>query len=218
MKNIKEEALLWVRLGGFVIIWVAILYATGTGLAINWDALKKLPDVVTIYFILSLVFTKWLWRWSIFRGWLVPFPNLQGTWEGMLSSTWKDPETNQVIAPLPIILVIRQTFSSISCVQYSRESDSYSTAAQISEDNESGVLRLNFNYANRPKATIRDRSAIHHGAASLRIVSVPERSLEGEYWTSRCTAGDIVVKFRSRELLEKFPESNGTTASQPPKP
>jgi hypothetical protein len=204
MKNIKEEALLWVQLGSFVAIWIAILYATGTGLAINWEAIKKLPDVVTVYVVLLFIFTKWLWRLPIFQGWLVPFPDLQGTWQGELRSTWKDPATGHVIPPVPATLVIKQSFSSISCVLYTGESDSYSTAAQISRDDDSGILRLSYNYTNRPKATIRDRSTIHDGAALLRIISKPDRALEGEYWTSRCTTGDVSLKFQSRELLETF--------------
>ena len=203
MKNIKEEAILWVRLVGFVAIWAAILYLTGTGLSINWEAIKKLPDAVTIYVILSFIFTKWLWRLRTFQGWLVPFPDLQGTWSGELKSTWKDATTGQTIAPIPVTLVIRQTFSSVSCALFTRESESYSAAAQISRD-DSGALYLNYNYSNRPKATIRDRSAIHDGAARLRIITLPDRSLEGEYWTGRCTTGDVSLKFRSRELLESF--------------
>src|SRR5712692_9248979 len=97
MKNIKEEALVWVHLAGLVAIWATILYVTGTGLSIDWEAVKKLPDVVTIYVIFSFIFTKWLWRWSIFQGWLVPFPDLQGTWEGELKSTWKDPQNGQTV-------------------------------------------------------------------------------------------------------------------------
>ena len=58
MRNIKEEALLWVRLISFVVIWAAILYVTRTGLSINWEALKKLPGVVTVYVILAFAFTK----------------------------------------------------------------------------------------------------------------------------------------------------------------
>lgn len=65
MKNIKKEALLWAQLGGFVLVWVTLLYATGTGLTINWDAVKKLPDAVTIYVALAFVFTKWLWRLKV---------------------------------------------------------------------------------------------------------------------------------------------------------
>ncbi len=210
MKNIKEEALLWVRLGGFVGIWVAILYLTGTGFVINWEALKKLPDVITVYVILSFIFTRWLWRLRLLQDWLVPFPDLQGTWEGELTSTWKDPATGQGIPPMPATLVIRQTFSSISCVLFTPESDSYSTAAQINRDDDSGILRLSYNYTNRPKATLRDRSAIHDGAALLRIISVPKRVLEGEYWTSRCTTGDVSLRFRSRELSEQFSKKSGT--------
>ncbi len=204
MRNIKHEILLWVHIVSIVLIWTAILYLTGTGLAINWEALKKLPDVVTVYVILSVVFTKWLWRWRIFKGWLVPFPDLQGTWQGELRSNWKDPRTGAPPPPIPMILVIRQSFTSISCVMYTSESESYSTAAQMDES--TGVVRLNYNYTNRPKATLRDRSTMHDGAASLRVVTAPQPALEGPDWTSRCTAGDIAINYRSAELLESFPE------------
>jgi hypothetical protein len=120
MRNIKHEILLWVHIVSIVLIWTAILYLTGTGLAINWEALKKLPDVVTVYVILSVIFTKWLWRWRIFKGWLVPFPDLQGTWQGELRSNWKDPRTGNVPPPIPMILVIRQSFVSVSCDVHQR--------------------------------------------------------------------------------------------------
>lgn len=205
MKNVKHEALLWVQVATLIAIWAFLLYATGTPLRINWEALTKIPDVVTVYFILSFVFTKWGWRWKIFRGWLVPFPDLEGTWGGELRSNWKDPDTGKKLLPVPVILVIRQTFSSVSCSLFTAESDSYSTAAQISSDEDSGALHLNYNYTNRPRALLRDRSTIHDGATRLKIISAPERSLEGEFWTSRCTAGEISVRFRSRELIETFP-------------
>ncbi len=204
MMNIREEALEWVRVGILVAIWAAVLYISKTGLAISWDSVKQLPVVVTVYAILSYIFTKWLWRAPLLQGWLVPFPNLQGTWQGEIKSTWRDPKTDQELPPLPVILVIKQSFLSISCAMHTRESESYSTAAQLSRD-EDGTLRLSFNYTNRPRATVRDRIAIHDGAAILRIVGGPRPLLEGEYWTSRRTTGDISVKFRSRALLEDLP-------------
>lgn len=203
MKNIKKEALLWVQLGSFVAIWAAVLYLSGTGLSINWEAVKKMPDAVTLYVTLAFVFTKWLWRLPLFQDWLVPFPNLQGTWNGELKSTWKDAD-GRTIPPIPATLVIRQTFSSVSCALFTQESESYSAAAQISRDEESETLHLNYNYSNRPKATIRDRSAIHDGAAHLRIIERPGRALEGEYWTGRCTTGEMSFKFRSRALVDNF--------------
>lgn len=180
---------------------------TGTPLSINWEAIRKLPDVVTIFVVISFAFTKWWWRSRWFKGWLVKFPDLQGTWEGELQSTWKKPNTDEAIAPLRMILVIRQTFSSISCTMFTKESESYSRAAQISVEEETGSITLSYNYTNRSKATIRHRSPIHDGAAHLKIVTVPSRMLEGEYWTGRCTTGQMKLHFASRQLMESFPDT-----------
>lgn len=204
MKNIRKELLVWIRLGGFVIIWIAVLFFSKTALSINWDAIKKLPDVVMIYVFISLFFTKWAWKWKIFRGWLVPLPNLQGTWKGYLDSTWIDPSTGLRASPKKIVLVIRQTFSTLSCVTFTEESDTFSTTAQINQDDESGVFRLSYNYTNRPRSSVRDRSEIHDGAAILKIISEPKKKLKGEYWTSRKTTGDISVEFVSDKLAQTW--------------
>jgi len=207
MNTVKKEVFLWVCIPLMLLIWVAVLQVTGTPLAINWEAVKKLPDVVTIFVIISFVFTKWLWRWRIFKDWLVRFPDLEGTWNGELQSTWINPETKKGIPPLRMILVIRQTFSSISCTMFTKESESYSRAAQIAVEEDTGSISLSYNYTNRSKATIRHRSPIHDGAAHLKIVTVPSRMLEGEYWTGRCTTGQMKLHFSSRQLLESFPDN-----------
>ena len=84
---------------------------------------------------------------------------------------------------------------------------SYSRAAQLLKEEQADSIGLSFNYTSTPKAAIRERSTIHEGAADLRVVRVPERLLEGHYWTGRCTTGDIRLRFRSRELFESFPEA-----------
>jgi hypothetical protein len=207
MENVKKEAQIWVSMILMLLIWVGILSATGTPLSINWEAVKKLPEVVTVFVVLRFLFTKWFWRWRWFKGWLIQFPDLQGTWEGELESTWENPETKQRPAAIKIFLVIRQTFSTITCTLFTKESVSYSKAAQIAKDEEADAISLSFSYTNRSKATIRERSAIHDGAAHLRVVSIPSQMLEGEYWTSRCTTGDMKLRFYSQELLESFPQN-----------
>jgi hypothetical protein len=204
MHNVKKEAYLWVQFLTLLGIWAAMLYAEGIGLAINWKAIKIIPHAVTVYVVVAFVFSHWLWRLPIFRGWLVPFPDLQGTWVGELQSTWKNPETGVQIPALRMIVVVRQTFSSVSCSLFTKESESYSTAAQITLDEETGSLSLDYTYTNRSKATLRHRSPIHDGAARLKIVKLPERALEGEYWTSRCTTGDMSLRFLSRNLVDSF--------------
>lgn len=195
MKNIRKEIIVWVRLVCFVAIWIVVLLVSKLDLTIGWGALKKLPDVVTVYIILALIFTKWLWRLPLFKGWLVPFPDLQGTWEGSLTSTWTDPSTGQRIPPKNVTLAIRQSFSSVSIVMHTDESESFSTTAQINEDDESGIFRLTYNYTNRSRADVRDRSPIHDGAAILKFSASRTKKLEGEYWTSRKTTGNLSVEF-----------------------
>lgn len=204
MKNIRKEIALWAQVLTFLVIWVVILLISRVELKVNWEALKKIPDAIAAYSILLLIFARWAWRWAIFRGWLVPLPDLEGTWIGSLVSTWRDPETEQPRQPIPIVLVIKQSFSSVSCVQYTEESTSFSNTAQISKDENSGVLTLSYNYTNRPRATVRDRSQIHDGAAILRIAEKPRLALEGEYWTSRKTTGDVRLTRRSNKLAEGF--------------
>jgi len=207
MESVKKEVLIYMSVGLMLVIWVAVLRFTGTPMSINWEAVKKLPDVVTIYVILSFVFTQWLWRWRVFQGWLVRIPDLQGTWDGEFQSTWINPETKQGIPPRRMILVIRQTFSSITCTMFTKESQSDSRAAKIERDKESKAVTISYNYTNRSKATIRHRSPIHDGAAHLRAVTLPSRMLEGEYWTGRCTTGQMTLRFSSRQLLESFPDN-----------
>ena len=65
-----------------------------------------------------------------------------------------DPKAHQALHPISAILVIRQDFFSISCAMQTKESDSYSSAALIGLDDESGRLRLSFNYINKPKPNL----------------------------------------------------------------
>jgi len=207
MNSVKKEAFLWVCIIVMLVIWVGVLQFTATPLTINWEAVKKLPDAVTVFVVLSVLFRKWFWRWRIFKGWLVQVPDIEGTWDGHLQSTWVNPATGQGIPPLRMILVVRQTFSSMSCTMFTKESESHSRAAQLAVEEESGATTLSYNYTNRSKADIRDRSPIHDGAAHLRVVATPTRMLEGEYWTGRRTTGQMTLRFSSRQLLQSFPES-----------
>jgi hypothetical protein len=127
-----------------------------------------------------------------------------------LKSDWVDPETGKGVDPIAVVLVIRQTFRQVKCTLMTRESTSYSITADINQSHGGDDLFLAYNYTNRPRATIRERSAIHDGAAILKIIKHPKACLEGEYWTSRKTRGDIKVKFVSKELVEQFSINTNT--------
>lgn len=206
MKNIKEEAAIWIQILVAVVIWILLQLAFLSKLSIDAESLKLLPEVVTIYTVLHLLFTKGNgWRLPFLQGWLVPFPDLQGTWQGTIKTTWKNTETGDTPPAIPVILVIKQSFDAISCVMYTKESSSRSNAALLLEEDDSGIKELSYNYTNTPELNARLRSPIHEGAAKLRIITVPKRSLQGEYWTNRKTTGEMTLTFRSKQLLESFP-------------
>lgn len=203
MKNIRKEAYIWLRIAAFASIWSALILVGGD-MKLDGEAVKKLPEVVAIYSIVAYLFKHWIWKWRFLQGWLIPYPNLQGTWTGTLQSSWIDPRTGSGIGPIPVTLAIRQSFDAISCSLFTAESESYSVSAQINQDEDSGSLHLDYSYTNRPKLGLRDRSAIHDGAAALRIVTVPSRSLDGEYWTSRKTTGEMSFTFVDSSIAQSF--------------
>ncbi len=208
MKNLSVKAFAWIFLLVSIVVWVGILLVSGLDLRFDWGAFKKLPQVVSVVLLLWIGFSRWWWKWPIFQGWLVLFPVLQGTWQGTLTSTWINPETGQPQEPIPMVLVIKQSFTTVSCTihTYTRESHSRSYAATFLLDDESSSKQLVYTYTNTPNASVRHRSVVHDGTAVLEVVRKPRRMLRGEYWTNRKTTGDIELAFRSKQLLERFPD------------
>jgi hypothetical protein len=205
MEKINNTIKIHAQIFTFLIIWAIVLMITRVYSTVDlWTAIKQIPQAISIYAIIGILFTKWIWRWNILQGWLIKIPDLQGTWRGELKSDWINQETGKSIDPISVVLVIRQTFSTIKCTLMTKESTSYSMTADINFVPNGEDLYLTYNYTNRPKATIRDRSAIHDGASILKIIQKPNKCLEGEYWTSRKTRGDITLTFDSKDLVEKF--------------
>lgn len=206
MRNIRHEIAVWVQAAVFIGLWLLLVYLSDVTPAVSFRALSRIPDVVLIYGALYLVFTKWLWRLPIFRGWLIPFPDLQGTWKGTIRTTWVDPSTGTTPDPIPVILVIRQTFSTLSCAMHTKESSSFSTAASFHVADDSEAKMITYVYTNTPRVSVRDRSAVHEGAATLRVATTPELRLEGEYWTNRKSTGEMQLRRISRKLVDGFVE------------
>ena len=204
MKHLNVKAFAAVAIVLTVGIWLTLLFLSGLQIESTWLAFKQLPTVLSIEMILWGIFVKWGWRYKIFQGWLVPFPLIQGTWRGKLTSTWINPDTQRTLDPIDIVLVIRQTFLSIHCTILTQESESRSYSASIHIDSDSGEKRLVYSYTNKPRVSVRERSAIHDGTASLLLIGNPPKAFKGEYWTSRETTGEISLQFSSESLAERF--------------
>jgi len=204
MKNIRTQVAVWVQFVTILLIWAIVLGLSGLELKIDSQSVRKLPSAISVYLVFHVLFKRWGWKVPWFHPALVPYPNLQGTWTGTVESTYEDPSTGRPRPAIPVLLVIRQSFDTISCEMHTEESSSASNAAQISSEEGTGILRLSYTYTSRPVPTVRDRSEMHDGAAILRIILAPSRELYGEYWTSRHTTGTVRLAFQSTGLASSF--------------
>lgn len=205
MKNLNVRVFIGILVVVSVLVGTAILLITGSQNMGIWIALKHLPTIVSVDLVIWLIFARWGWKLSIFRNWLVPFPCLEGTWEGIVKPTPAENVSDANSSPIPIILVIEQSFVTISCTMYTSESKSQSHSAQFLIKPESKMKMLVYTYTSVPNIAVRDTSAIHYGSAILDIVMSPKRKLIGEYWTTRKSTGGLELKFKTQQLLPGLP-------------
>ncbi|HER24280.1 MAG TPA: hypothetical protein ENO17_04430, partial [Candidatus Atribacteria bacterium] len=194
MKNLNIKAFLFIFLGISAVIWFGIASLKNVDLSNFIEYLKILPQVVSIDLVIYAFFVNWGWKLKIFRGWLVPFPNLNGTWEGFIDSDWIDTKTNKKNDPISVILTIKQKFSKIDCVMKTTEmvSQSYVEDFKINKDKQ--IQQLVYCYISKPKLSLSNRSSVHEGAIVFEIIGNPASKLKGEYWTTRKTTGEIILK------------------------
>jgi len=204
MKNLNMKPFLYLLAGFSVIVLFLAAMVQGFDLRNFLDVLRLIPIVATADGIAYIVFTAWLWRWKRLQGWLIPFPDLNGTWQGHIQTTWKDAE-GKTPGPIPTILTIKQSFGRMSCVMRTAEMESHNYLEGFCIDKDAQVRRLCYSYTSRPRTALRDRSTPHDGTMLFNIIGKPVHKLEGEYWTQRKTTGTVTLTFRTRDLFDEIP-------------
>ena len=123
------------------------------------------------------------------------FPDLNGTWEGTIDTTWARPDTGAAPPPIPTIIRINQSLFFTTVCSQTGESRSQSTRCYLEADRAAGIYSVRYSYANRPKAMVSRSSPRHDGFAwlELNIEADPNR-LIGQYFTERRTTGDIELR------------------------
>jgi len=187
--NIKTFAYSIIGLAFFIYIIIFLITQNLESIDFN-KALKHISTTITINAMLWTIFIKWAWKLKIFYPWLVQTPNLSGKWEGMLKSNWEDGKLD----PIPTTVIITQSFLHIQIKIKTGESRSHSIGASFDIDEERGYQQLFYSYINTPKAGVRSRSEIHYGTSLLNFEGFNVDTLEGEYWTSRETTGELELK------------------------
>lgn len=208
MKNLKAKPFAFFFFGLFAVCFIGLAYVTGTPVTDIQSALKTAYKTIPVVLLLWLSFTAYAWRWRVFRGWLVPFPDLDGTWQGTIQTTWKDANS-ATPGPIPVILTIKQSFGRVSCVMRTAEMSSWSYLADFWLDTDEQIRKLGYCYTSSPSLAVAERSQPHDGTMVLEIIGEPVEKLKGIYWTTRKTTGEVTLTYRYAKRLGEFPSDLG---------
>lgn len=171
--------------------------------------LARIAGVVPlIVIVLFAMYDNFLWHLGpLLRLGNVPY--IRGTWRGTLTSYRRDENDQKVDDQRDIVVVIRQTYTSLSITLLSAESKSYSGSAVI-RARQSEDFVLQYQYQNEPHMSVRTRSPIHSGGSTISIPRLRPTTIEGEYWTARDSRGTMQLNLvTSRTLAATFDEGMG---------
>lgn len=198
---------LYLLIGFSAVAWFSLAYFNQLDLSTVKGFFGLVPKVVSIDLLLITAFAKWGWKLKIFRGWLVQYPNLNGTWIGFIHSDWKNSQTDEKPPRIPVMLTVNQSFFHVSCVVRTREMESYSYSEGFLIDSDRQVKKIAYSYTSKPRPSVSERSITHDGTAIFQIIEKPMLKLTGRYWTDRLTKGEIMLEYHTEELLEELPDS-----------
>lgn len=209
MKNLNPKPLAVTIFLTFALCFILVTFTGGSRVTDVWSAIKVGYKAVPLTVGIATVFVLHAWRWPIFRGWLVPFPDLNGTWQGEIQTTWKEPAAGKALGPIPVILTVKQSFVNISCVMRTAEMTSRSFLADFWLDAGEQMRKFGYLYMSTPLPSFAHRSQPHSGTIVFEVIGDPVKKLKGIYWTDRRTTGEVSLTFRGRKLLEEFPTDLG---------
>lgn len=193
-----------------ILVLSTILAMTGIDALLEFFVYETVSLLKMAFLIIFLIGTvavsvaHWVWRpiWRRFPilGQLF-FPDLNGTWKGMLHTTWEDAQ-EITSAPIVTTIWIRQNLFTFHVQQEVNESSSWSSQVFLEAQPEVDRYRLRYLCDNQQGATVPYQSASHEGVATLEMsLATSVRRLTGHYYTSQHTSGDIDVVHVSGNIV-----------------
>jgi len=193
------------------IIFFILLYV---GAKFLWDVLpiKFSPglfgDIINDFFGPSFLIGIVLWLF-IYVLWKVPVLekitqmlfctklNLQGTWKGIIKYEWNNKKREK-----SVYLTIKQTNGfSVHIQLFTDERTSSSIFADIVPYNDE--LRIIYIYKSEESPINKEKNPSHEGFCQLNIIN-PSNCIEGIYYTSRKTFGELIFDKRNRKIVRSY--------------
>lgn len=187
---------------GFILLFITLVLK----IALDYDVLSEIISALSILLGLALsLIERVLWKTRIMK---LPFlehywtPVLEGRWEGTLV---RDNKAHN------FVIEIKQSFTSISCITYSKHSSSSAYAAEILYDDQLKIYKLIY-YWHGGTTSVQENtgdSNLFDGLTVLDLVIVSGKviKLKGSYFTNRQpkqTKGTLSLEFSQKELKNAF--------------
>lgn len=177
-----------IAIGIAALVWLVIALLSGRHDG-QWVALRTFSMAGAIVTLAFLIYERWGWAWRFVR-FFTGKPNLNGTWRGELQSDFE--RDGRRIDPVPTVLLIKQTDSSIWVTLFTGESSSTTEMGKLVHQDD-GRWRVTFVYNNKPRPEVSVRSNQHQGVCELYVTGRGD-SLGGSYFTSRKTTGELNLR------------------------
>ncbi|WP_107936488.1 hypothetical protein LG296_20680 (plasmid) [Ureibacillus chungkukjangi] len=158
----------------------------------------------TVFGFVFLIFDKFLWKWSVlYKLGLIKTPNLNGIWEGTLSSSYHDFKT-----PMPACIEIKQTWTQICIFAKFNQSRSYSISANLEVNNGARIV-LSYVYLNKNRMTRSKGTMSAHSGITTLDFSLTEGLSEGKYYNEppqNVNYGELQLKrqIKKQSLVSRF--------------
>lgn len=146
-----------------------------------YDFFGAAGEAVSLTTILLWLYNKFLWKINPFN----KTPKYYGKYSGSIIFSKDGKNKNKHID-----VTIEQTYLKINIKSITNEITSNSITSSIVDENNENVLY--YIYITNPQSRVSMNNPIQYG--TCRITQSEKGKLEGVYWTSRQTKGDIKLK------------------------
>lgn len=195
-----------VQIAAYAVTFVWSLVILVAGFRLDGLIAKGLSGLPLLLVLVFAAFDAYVWRLKLIQK-IIQHPDLRGTWQGALVSIREGPAGRDTeYEPIPVFLVIWQTYLTISISLISAESRSRSIIAVLEQNNRDDFT-VYYHYGNVPDLRFRVRSPIHAGGSRLDIAGLRPLTIGGEYWTDRNTRGSYRVQLADRKHYASWPEA-----------
>lgn len=200
LKGLSAKLVLWVN--GLALLLLNTVFHR----SIDFDMVSRVISIASIILgALLYSLERYLWKTNIMN---LPFldaywtPVLEGRWEGTLTRAGER---------IPFVIEIRQSFNSISCITYSRNSSSSSIAAELLYNEQLKAYEFVYYWQAKTDHTQENTgdTNIFHGYTVLTVVIKSQKvaKLKGSYFTDRQprqTKGTLEMTVRRETLKNSF--------------